>query len=96
MKRPNSTVRSLEDRRILAEEKKSDRAARSTKDQIAILDARLGVNTGALKERSRLDKLLSISKNTEKKKKQPNLEKKEKKKTRAKDLRSQKREKTRT
>ena len=56
------------ERVLLAQERLSERTKRSPEEQIAILNRRLGVDAGALKERARLQHLIQnpekkISKN---------------------------------
>ena len=54
MRRPNSTKRPKMDRRAAADVLAEERAKRSDKEQLAILDQRLGEGVGAKRERDRL------------------------------------------
>ncbi len=54
MRRPNSTARPKEDRRLSAKELADERAKRSHKEQVELLDSRLGKGAGAQRERARL------------------------------------------
>ena len=54
MRGPNSTVRSKEDRKLSAEKLADERANRSHKEQMELLDSRLGKGVGAQRERARL------------------------------------------
>ena len=54
MRRPNSTARSKEDRKLSAEKLVDERAKRSPKEQLKLLDSRLGSGVGAKRERTRL------------------------------------------
>lgn len=56
IRHPSATVRSLEDRRESAKEQAEERAKRSATQQLKALDTRLGKDTGAKKERARLNK----------------------------------------
>ena len=58
MRRPNSHKRTRESRREMAAELEAERATRTPKQQLARLDERLGKDTGARKERARLQALL--------------------------------------
>ena len=48
------------DKRIETENRQKLAVARSAKEQIAVLDARLGENIGAVKERQRLHKKMGV------------------------------------
>jgi len=54
MRRPNSTKRPKMDRRAAADALAEERSKRSVKEQLAILDQRLGEGAGAKRERERL------------------------------------------
>ncbi len=54
MRKPNSTKRTKMDRRAAADALAEGRAKRSDKEQLAILDLRLGEGAGAVRERKRL------------------------------------------
>jgi len=54
MRKPKATARSQEDRRKAAGALKAEREKRSNKEQLALLDQRLGKGQGAKKERARL------------------------------------------
>ncbi len=54
MRRPNSTKRTMMDRKAAADVLAEGRAKRSDKEQLAILDQRLGEGVGAERERKRL------------------------------------------
>ena len=67
MKRPNSRKYSREIRREEAESRQLARDARSSQQQLDILDDRLGVDIGAIRERTKL--LLDIASMPQKKRK---------------------------
>jgi hypothetical protein len=54
--------RRLETARAEANERNAARASRSSAEQIKVLDARLGVGIGAVRERARLAKPVAVSK----------------------------------
>jgi hypothetical protein len=60
-----------EDRQIRAKEAQSEREAFSPREQIAALDARLGVGQGAKRERARLQALIDTARKP--KKKEPHI-----------------------
>ncbi len=62
--------RRLEQRREEAELRKQERQTRSDADQLKILDERLGENTGASKERARLERRIEESRTKSRKKKE--------------------------
>jgi len=59
MRRPNGRSTSREIRREEAEQRKEERDNRTSQQQLTALDNRLGVDIGAIKERTRL--LLDIA-----------------------------------
>ena len=67
MKRPNGCSTSREIRREEAEQRKEERDNRTSQQQLTALDNRLGVDIGAIKERTRL--LLDIAGMSPKKRK---------------------------
>ena len=67
MKRPNSRKYTRELRREEAEKRQEVRGNRTSRQQLDILDHRLGVDVGAIKERTRL--LLDIAGMSQKKRK---------------------------
>ena len=58
MRRPNAHKRTRESRREAAEELQAERATRTPAQQLSLLDKRLGKDTGACKERARLQALM--------------------------------------
>jgi len=68
MSRINRGLRRKEELREVVEENTKERAKRSPQQQLDLLDERLGIGIGAVRERKHLQKLLANSKNKKDKK----------------------------
>ncbi len=68
MSRINRGHRRKEELREVVEENTKERAKRSPQQQLDLLDERLGIGIGAVRERKHLQKLLANSKNKKDKK----------------------------